>query len=70
MAAGRPAAIDGSALLAKLNMPAASGGYLEPNGAFHNASAAIETANVFSQALAVLADLATATRCRRTPPPG
>jgi hypothetical protein len=61
VAAGRPAAIDGSALLAKLNMPAAAGGYREPNGAFHNASAAIETANVFSQALAVLADLATAT---------
>jgi hypothetical protein len=57
LAAGKPSAIDGSSLLTKLNTPTSSGGYLEPNGAFHNASATIETANAYSQSLAVLADL-------------
>jgi hypothetical protein len=57
LAAGKPAAIDGSALLAKLNTPTSSGGYLGPNGAFHNASATIETANAYSQSLSVLADV-------------
>jgi hypothetical protein len=57
VAAGKPAAIDGSALLAKLNTATSSGGYLEPNGAFHNANATIETANAYSQSLAVLADV-------------
>jgi hypothetical protein len=58
VAAGKPAAIDASAWLTKLNAPASGGGFLEPNGAFHNANATIETANAFSQSLAVLADLA------------
>ena len=58
VAAGRPAAIDASAWLTKLNTATASGGFLEPNGAFHNANATIETANAFSQSLAVLADVA------------
>ncbi len=56
LAAGKPAAIDGSALLTRLNTPASAGGYLQPNGAFHNTSASIETANAYSQSLAVLAD--------------
>ena len=56
LAAGKPAAIDGTALLAKLNTPA-PGGYLQPNGAFRNATASIETANAYSQSLAVLADV-------------
>ena len=56
LAAGKPAAIDGSAQLTKLNTPTASGGYLEPNGAFHSASAGVEAANAYSQSLAVLAD--------------
>jgi hypothetical protein len=58
VAAGRPAAIDASAWLTKLNAPVSGGGFLEPNGAFHNGNATIETANAFSQSLAVLADLA------------
>ncbi|MGH7722590.1 MAG: hypothetical protein ACRENL_07140 [Candidatus Dormibacteria bacterium] len=58
LAAGRPHAIDGTALLARLNSPTAAGGYLEPNGAFHNADSTVETANAFSQSLAVLADVA------------
>ncbi|HEX4754384.1 MAG TPA: hypothetical protein VH661_01365 [Candidatus Dormibacteraeota bacterium] len=58
VAAGKPAAIDASAWLTKLNAPAGGGGFLEPNGAFHNGNATIETANAFSQSLAVLADLA------------
>jgi hypothetical protein len=58
VAAGKPAAIDGTALLSKLNTATGSGGYLEANGAFHNASATVETANAFSQSLAVLADVA------------
>jgi hypothetical protein len=58
VAAGKPAAIDASAWLAKLNAPVSGGGFLEPNGAFHNGNATIETANAFSQSLAVLADLA------------
>jgi hypothetical protein len=58
LAAEKPAAIDGSALLAKLNAPTGSSGYLEPNGAFHNDNATLETANAYSQSLAVLADVA------------
>jgi hypothetical protein len=58
VAAGKPATIGASALLAKLNAPASTGGFLEPNGAFHNANPTVETANAFSQSLAVLADLA------------
>ena len=58
VAAGKPAAIGASAWLTKLNAPAGGGGFLEPNGTFHNANATIETANAFSQSLAVLADLA------------
>ncbi len=58
VAAGRPAAIDASAWLTKLNIATGSGGFLEPNGAFHNASATVETANAYSQSLAVLADVA------------
>lgn len=58
IAAGEPAAIDGNAQLTKLNTTTTSGGYLEPNGAFHNANPTIETANAYSQSLAVLADLA------------
>jgi hypothetical protein len=58
IAAGKPAAIDGTALLTKLNTPTSAGGYLGPNGAFHNATASIETANAYSQSLAVLADVA------------
>jgi hypothetical protein len=55
LAAGKPAAIDASALLTKLNTLTTSGGYLESNGAFHNATT--ETANAYSQSLAVLADV-------------
>ncbi|MEO8899191.1 MAG: hypothetical protein ABI352_08555 [Candidatus Dormibacter sp.] len=58
VAAGKAAAIDASAWLTKLNAPASGGGFLQPNGAFHNANPTVETANVFSQSLAVLADLA------------
>jgi hypothetical protein len=58
VAAGKPAAIDGSALLTKLNTATSAGGYLETNGAFHNANPTVETANAFSQSLAVLADVA------------
>jgi hypothetical protein len=58
LAAGKPAAIDGTALLAKLNTHTNAGGYLGANGAFHNADPAVETANAYSQSLAVLADLA------------
>jgi hypothetical protein len=58
VAAGRPAAIDGSSLLTRLNTLTAAGGYRNANGAFHNADPAVETANAFSQSLAVLADLA------------
>jgi hypothetical protein len=58
VAAGKPATIDGTALLSKLNTATGAGGYLEANGAFHNANATIETANAFSQSLAVLADVA------------
>jgi hypothetical protein len=58
VAAGKPAAIDGTALLSKLNTATGSGGFLEANGAFHNSNATVETANAFSQSLAVLADVA------------
>ncbi len=58
IAAGRPAAIDAGRLLARLNTPTAAGGYLGSNGAFHNADPLVETANAYSQSLAVLADLA------------
>lgn len=58
VAAGKPAAIDAAAWLTKLNSPTGGGGFLEPNGAFHNASSTIETANAYSQSLAVLADVA------------
>jgi hypothetical protein len=58
VAAGKPAAIDATALLSKLNTLTSAGGYLAANGAFHNASATVETANAFSQSLAVLADVA------------
>ena len=58
LAAGKPSAIDGTALLTKLNTSTTAGGYLEANGAFHNANATVETANAFSQSLAVLADVA------------
>jgi hypothetical protein len=56
LAAGKPAAIDGAALLTKLNTPTSSGGYLQPNGTFHTKA---ETANAYSQSLAVLADVGT-----------
>ena len=58
VAAGKPAAIDGTALLTKLNTLTSAGGYLEANGSFHNSNATVETANAFSQSLAVLADVA------------
>ncbi|MBJ7595331.1 MAG: hypothetical protein JF886_10810 [Candidatus Dormibacteraeota bacterium] len=58
VAAGRPTAIDASAWLTKLNTATGSGGFLEPNGAFHNASATVETANAYSQSLSALADVA------------
>ena len=58
VAAGKPAAIDGTALLTKLNTLTTAGGYREANGAFHNADPTVETANAFSQSLAVLADAA------------
>jgi hypothetical protein len=58
IAAGKPAAIDGTALLAKLNTLSTAGGYLEANGAFHNANTSVETANAYSQSLAVLAEVA------------
>jgi hypothetical protein len=58
VAAGKPSAIDGTALLTKLNTLTTAGGYVEANGAFHNADPTVETANAFSQSLAVLADLA------------
>ena len=58
VAAGKPAAIDASALLTKLNTATGSGGFLTAAGTFHNANASVETANAYSQSLAVLADLA------------
>lgn len=57
-AAGKPSAIDASGVLAKLNTSVTAGGFLEPNGAFHNPDPTLETANAYSQALAVLADVA------------
>ena len=63
IAAGRPSALSSSAQsqLSKLNTPTGSGGYLNSNGAFHNSDATIETANSFSQSLAVLAEVASST---------
>jgi hypothetical protein len=60
VAAGKPSALTSSAqaFLTKLNTPTSSGGYLGANGAFHNSDATIETANAYSQALSVLADVA------------
>ncbi len=58
LAAGRPVAIDATAVLARLNKPNGRGGYLADNGTFHSAVASSETANAYSQSLAVLADLA------------
>ena len=60
IAAGEPSALGASAqsLLTKLNTSTASGGYLGANGAFHNSDATVETANAYSQALSVLADIA------------
>ena len=58
IAAGRPAAFDAQSLLDRLNTPTTSGGYLMPQGTFHNASSAVETANAYSQSLGVLADIA------------
>jgi hypothetical protein len=54
LAAGKPAAIDATAQLTKLNTPTSAGGYLQANGGFHNGAGG-ET--VYSQSLAVLADL-------------
>jgi hypothetical protein len=56
LAAGKPTAMHGSGLLTKLNT-LAPGGYLHTNGAFHNSNNG-ESANAFSQSLAVLADVA------------
>ena len=63
VAAGKPSALASSAstLLGKLNTPTGSGGYLGANGSFHNADPTVETANSYSQALAVLADVASGT---------
>ena len=63
VAAGKPSALGSSAaaLLSKLNTPTGSGGYLGANGSFHNADPSIETANAYSQSLAVLADVASGT---------
>ena len=63
LAAGKPSALSSSAQtqLSKLNTPTGSGGYLNSNGAFHNADASVETANSFSQSLAVLAEVASST---------
>ncbi|HET9050476.1 MAG TPA: hypothetical protein VFO60_02170, partial [Candidatus Dormibacteraeota bacterium] len=58
VAAGKPAAIDGAALLARLDGAATGGGLLQPGGTFHATDAAVETANTFTQALAVLANVA------------
>jgi hypothetical protein len=60
VAAGKPSALASSAqsLLTRLNTPTSSGGYLGANGAFHNSDATVETANAYSQALSVLADIA------------
>jgi len=58
LAAGRPATIPARPLLTRLNTPVRAGGFLNPNGTFHDPSAAVETANAYSQSLAVLADLA------------
>jgi hypothetical protein len=58
LAAGKPSAIDGTALLTKLNTSTSAGGYLRANGVFHNADPTVEIANSYSQSLAVLADLA------------
>ena len=56
IAAGKPAAIDGAAMLEKLNSRR-KGGLLH-NDAFHNPDPNVEIANAYSQSLAVLADLA------------
>ena len=48
LAAGSPSALHGHSVLVRLNTPAASGGFLEPNGVFHNPDPALETANAFS----------------------
>lgn len=58
IAAGKPSAIDASSLLTKLNTPTGSGGYRTSKGTFHNADPTVETANAYSQSLAVLADVA------------
>lgn len=58
LAAGRPAAFDGAAQLTRLNTATANGGFLTPAGTFHSTDPTVETANTFSQSLAVLADVA------------
>jgi hypothetical protein len=57
IAAGKPAAIDGAAVLNKLNKLAPAG-YRHTNGAFFHHTTGGETPNAYSQSLAVLADLA------------
>jgi hypothetical protein len=58
VAAGRPADLNAGPLLTRLNTRTNRGGFLTAAGTFHNANASIETANAYSQALAVLADVA------------
>jgi hypothetical protein len=55
VAAGKPASIDGAALITKLNTPAASGGLLQANGSWLTARG---FGNGFTQAMGVLADVA------------
>jgi hypothetical protein len=57
VAAGKPAAIDGTTVLNKLNKLAPAG-YRHANGAFFHHTTGGETPNAYSQSLAVLADLA------------
>ena len=54
VAAGKPAALDGAALVTKLNT-AASGGFLQPNGSWLTRKT---FGNGFTQALGILADVA------------
>ena len=55
VAAGKPASIDGAALVTKLNAPASGGGFLQANGSWLTSKT---FGNGFTQALGVLADVA------------
>lgn len=58
VAAGKPAQLNAGPVLTKLNTRTSKGGYLSAAGTFHDPNTSVETANAYSQGLAVLADVA------------